>query len=589
MNQNQNTIINDLNNHFKMPIYYNPNKIELKQNIVSDLELVATVDPSNNSIYSFCFNNDNDVSKKITEQVAKYYTNDIHFLKDSQKLIQNYNSIKKEYNCYPNYKNIIEIWNELKVEAGFKERYYYIDWDIIEFLNKSELFLQLMSLYNLFSPLFSLMVPIIILIIPFFVLKVKGISLSMQEYINVLKTVAETNAIGKLFTVDFSKIETQERMYIFASAAFYLFSIYQNVMVCLRFHNNMKKIHSYFEELKVYLERTTWVMSSYLIYTKNLETYQEFNRVLRNKIDELDNIKINLNSITEYNLTNFAKFKEIGRVLKYFYELHTNEEYNNAIMYSLGFNGYIDCLDGLQTNIKERKMNFAKFSKEKSTIKKNVLNNSYYACLKDGAPVKNTIKLKKNIVITGPNASGKTTVLKSTLINVIFSQQFGCGFYDSAKLAPYDNLHCYLNIPDTSGRDSLFQAEARRCKDIIDSIHTSKDETHLCIFDELYSGTNPDEAEKSATSFMYYLNKYKNVSTMLTTHFNKVCIKLERNRAIQNYKMETDYDTKNKKITYLYKMEKGISNVKGVVSILEDMNYPKEIIDNTVYQVLYNQ
>jgi len=36
-------------------------------------------------------------------------------------------------------------------------------------------------------------------------------------------------------------------------------------------------------------------------------------------------------------------------------------------------------------------------------------------------------------------------------------------------------------------------------------------------------------------------------------------------------------------------MEKGISNVKGVVSILEDMNYPKEIIDDTVRQVLYNE
>jgi len=591
MNQNQNAIINDLNKYFKMPIYYNQNKIELKKNIVSDLELIETVDPSCSSIYSFCFNNDNIVSKKITEQVAEYYTNDIRFLKDSQKLIQNYNSFRKEYNCYPNYSNIIDIWNELKVEAGFKERYYYIDWEIIEFLNKSEMFLQLMSLYNLLSPLFSLMVPIIILIIPFFVLKVKGISLSMQEYVNVLKTVAQTNAIGKLFTVDFSQIETQERMYIFASAAFYVFSIYQNIMVCYRFHNNMKKIHSYFEEIKVYLARTTASMSSYLNYTENLETYQEFNKILRNKIVELDNISKKLNSITVYSLTNINKLKEIGKVLKCFYELHTNEDYNNVIMYSLGFNGYIDCLEGLQTNVVERKMNFAKFAK-KPNIKKNILKNSYYACLKDGEPVKNTIKFKKNIVITGPNASGKTTILKSSLINIIFSQQFGCGFYDSAILTPYDNLHCYLNIPDTSGRDSLFQAEARRCKDIIDSINASDDieETHLCIFDELYSGTNPDEAEKSATSFMYYLNKYKNVSTMLTTHFNKVCIKLERNKCVQNYKMSTDIDAQNNnKIKYLYKMEKGISNVKGVISILQDMDYPKEIIDNTVYQVLYNQ
>ena len=77
---------------------------------------------------------------------------------------------------------------------------------------------------------------------------------------------------------------------------------------------------------------------------------------------------------------------------------------------------------------------------------------------------------------------------------------------------------------------------------------------------------------------------------MLTTHFNKVCIKLERNKCVQNYKMSTDVDAQNNnKIKYLYKMEKGISNVKGVINILQDMNYPKEIIDNTVYQVLYNQ
>jgi hypothetical protein len=74
------------------------------------------------------------------------------------------------------------------------------------------------------------------------------------------------------------------------------------------------------------------------------------------------------------------------------------------------------------------------------------------------------------MIITGPNASGKTTILKSTLINIILTQQFGCGFYSSAKLSPFKHIHCYLNIPDTSGRDSLFQAEARRCKEILDII-----------------------------------------------------------------------------------------------------------------------
>ena len=183
-------------------------------------------------------------------------------------------------------------------------------------------------------------------------------------------------------------------------------------------------------------------------------------------------------------------------------------------MYSLGFNGYIDCIEGLQINIIERKINFATFIKN---TKKGTFRNSYYPCLKDDNPVKNTIKFNKNHIITGPNASGKTTILKSTLINIIFTQQFGCGFYDSAKFAPFKHLHCYLNIPDTSGRDSLFQAEARRCKEILDVISDNKTDTHFCAFDEIYSGTNPDEAQTSAASFMLYLQKYKNVSTLLTT------------------------------------------------------------------------
>ena len=206
------------------------------------------------------------------------------------------------------------------------------------------------------------MVPIIILIIPFFILKVKGITITMDEYITVLKTVAQTNAIGKLFTVNFSEIETQERIYIFASAAFYLFSIYQNIMVCMRFNNNMKTIHNHFKELKIYLERTIKNMQNCLEFSKDLSTFEEFNDTVRQKVNELTNIYNKINSISEYSLTNFAKCKEIGTILKYFYELHTDDSYNSTIMYSIGFNGYIDCLEGLQKNVVERKMQFASFS-----------------------------------------------------------------------------------------------------------------------------------------------------------------------------------------------------------------------------------
>jgi hypothetical protein len=571
-------IIHKFNDCFKLPIYYNDKKVKLKNNIITDLELVNTIDQSCNSIYSYTFNNDNDVSKSINEQIATYYTTDTQFLKDNQTLIKEYVSTERYTTISPNYKNISDIWNELKIQSGFKEKYFYIDWEPIEFLNKSELFLQFMSIYNLCSPLISLLVPIIILIIPFFILKMKNLPVNFNEYIDILKVVAHTNAIGKLFIVNFSEISSQEKIYIFISAAFYLFSIYQNLMVCVRFNNNMKTIHDHFKAINIYLDNTHNLMTNYLKYTAPLTTHERFNIELQRKMKIIETINDKIKSISEYSIYNISKFKEIGSILKYFYELHTDDEYEAAILYSIGFNGYIDCIEGLQNNIKERKMNYATFIEKN---KKSVLENSYYACLKDSKPIKNTIKFKKNMIITGPNASGKTTVLKSTMINIILTQQFGCGFYDSAKYAPFNYIHCYLNIPDTSGRDSLFQAEARRCKEILDIISEHTTESHFCAFDELYSGTNPEEAEISATAFMLYIQKYKNVSSLLTTHFVKVCKKLKKTKTIENYKMFTEKN--GNKIKYTYNLVPGISEIKGGINVLTEMNYPKEILSNTIF------
>jgi DNA mismatch repair ATPase MutS len=190
--------------------------------------------------------------------------------------------------------------------------------------------------------------------------------------------------------------------------------------------------------------------------------------------------------------------------------------------------------------------------------------------------VTNDCTLDKNMTITGPNASGKTTILKSAFINIVLSQQIGFGCFESLDLHPYDNFHSYLNIPDTSGRDSLFQAEARQCKEIIDCINEKGEETHFGIFDELYSGTNPEEAIFSAKGFLQYIIKNDNVTCMLTTHYINLCKKLDKNKKIQNFNMKTI--KKNDNFEYTYKLIEGISKIKGGLKVLTDMNYPKEIL-----------
>jgi DNA mismatch repair ATPase MutS len=221
-------------------------------------------------------------------------------------------------------------------------------------------------------------------------------------------------------------------------------------------------------------------------------------------------------------------------------------------------------------------------------------------------PVKNTVSLDKRLVITGPNASGKTTILKMTMLNILFSQQLGHGFYEAGtRIRPYHQLHSYLNIPDTSGRDSLFQAESRRCKEILDKLSRtgqSPPVRHFCIFDELYSGTNPYEAIASAYGYIMHLTKHDNVDFMLTTHYIQLCklfeqqkpnpesdkgekianksTELKETSKLQNLHMEVA-DRGNYDFKYLYTLRPGISAIKGGIKVLYDLQYPASIVDDT--------
>jgi DNA mismatch repair ATPase MutS len=186
--------------------------------------------------------------------------------------------------------------------------------------------------------------------------------------------------------------------------------------------------------------------------------------------------------------------------------------------------------------------------------------------------------MDKNIMITGPNASGKTTLIKSTIINIFLSQSIGFGCYKKCKLNMYDYFHSYLNIPDTSNRDSLFQAEARRCKTIFDFIKKNNKKRHLCIFDEIYSGTNPSDAVLCANIYLNGMNQYKSqVDYILTTHYLELCKKYENDSIIKNQKMGVIQSDKDN-IEYTYQLKDGISDVHGGFHVLQKLDYPDELL-----------
>ena len=79
---------------------------------------------------------------------------------------------------------------------------------------------------------------------------------------------------------------------------------------------------------------------------------------------------------------------------------------------------------------------------------------------------------------------------------------------------------------------------------------------------------------------MEYISKYKTVSFLLTTHYIELCKNISNNQRMQNCNMKT---IKTEKVfEYTYKLQQGISDVKGGLKVLSDMNYPTEIINKTI-------
>ena len=539
-----------------------PNPIKLDEHIAADM--------GSHDLYKAILRPQTCFGEQLLERWTTQCTADAPFLKETQRLLRT-ELPRIEHDC-----GAVETIRqqlreddsgENKDEEGFHAKYQYMDWGPLLFLNRSRSALQCMSLYNLASPILSLCVPIICLIIPFFVIRMRGIAITLTSYVEVLQVVLQKHQLGQLFA--FSSATWDKRFYILLSAGFYVLSVYQNARSCARFYANMSTIHHELQVIRAHVDASLGYIRQFerCVAAAKCATYAPMGDALESVRARLVRYREKLDEISP-TVWSKAKLFEIGHVMECFYELHQDGEVRALLDYTCDFCGYLDNLGAVKEGIAAGRLGPCRFGKAKD---------KFYDAYLPGNSVTNSYSTTKHTLITGPNAAGKTTLLKATLFNVILSQQFGYGCYSRATLRPYQHIHCYLNIPDTNGRDSLFQAEARRCKSILDSVSgNGGEERHFCIFDELYSGTNPYEAVGSAVAFLKYLNQHPNVTLLLTTHFIDLCERLDRNSGFRNKHMSVC--TNEGDFKYLYKIASGISTIKGGVKVLKELDYPEPMV-----------
>jgi DNA mismatch repair protein MutS len=209
--------------------------------------------------------------------------------------------------------------------------------------------------------------------------------------------------------------------------------------------------------------------------------------------------------------------------------------------------------------------------------------------------VANPVNLNKNIIVTGPNAGGKTTYVKTILANVILGHTIGITYSLRSQMILYDTINSFMRVSDILGTRSYFEAEAEYCLNMIKKavdISTTQKRGLFLMYEPMHS-TPPTEGMATAYAVIEYLSKLNGITLIITTHFHKL-VKLEELYpdkfinlsvdAIAVKEKATDTDNTNTKNRYIfpYKIKRGYSYLCIAIELLDIKEFPSIIIDNAI-------
>ena len=181
------------------------------------------------------------------------------------------------------------------------------------------------------------------------------------------------------------------------------------------------------------------------------------------------------------------------------------------------------------------------------------------------------------LFLTGANMAGKSTFIKAVGVSVYLAHT-GMGVpAESLQLSLFDGLISNIQVEDNIAKgESYFYNEVQRIKKTIEKINDGQN--WLVMIDELFKGTNVQDAMKCSTAVIEGLRKMQHTLFILSTHLYEIGEGLRQYPNIRFCYFETD--TANGKLGFSYQLKDGISNDRlgylilkreGVVEMLEGL------------------
>lgn len=186
----------------------------------------------------------------------------------------------------------------------------------------------------------------------------------------------------------------------------------------------------------------------------------------------------------------------------------------------------------------------------------------------------------RNIVITGPNTAGKSTVSKAIVLSALFAQTLTIVPATTQSITPFYVFNTYLNIVSDIGGISQHRAEVRRAIEIIESIsNLPQDKFALSIMDEMFRMTFPHIGATAAYAIGAVLGENKNSLLLLATHYAKLTTLAERPESdFANYRV-CAIENGDGSFTFPYTLEPGINSKVIALDLLAYEGFNPEILD----------
>lgn len=188
-------------------------------------------------------------------------------------------------------------------------------------------------------------------------------------------------------------------------------------------------------------------------------------------------------------------------------------------------------------------------------------------------PVANSIIATGGTLVTGSNASGKSTFLKNVAINSILAQTIHTCTATSCR-APFLKVMTSMALrDDISSGESYFIVEIRSLKRILDE--SRKKEPLLCVIDEVLRGTNTIERIAASSQILNALRGNWLLS-FAATHDIELSYILDE--IYTNYHFEEE--VREQEVVFNYLLQPGRATTRNAIRLLDMLGYDPKLVKN---------